>query len=85
MRELSEADFAAIVRGKGLSETLAPANAVRLELDSTHVDAQTLSLLNAPAEEQSRGVEQILLNRKISRRSGASGGRCATPTTIFAR
>jgi putative restriction endonuclease len=64
VRELSEADFAAIVRA-GLSETLAPANAVRLELDSKHVDAQTLSLLDAPAEEQERRVEQILLNRKI--------------------
>lgn len=64
VRELSDADFAAIVRA-GLSETLAPENAVRLELDPKHVDEQTLSLLEAPVDEQERRVEQILLNRKI--------------------
>jgi putative restriction endonuclease len=64
VRELSDADFAAIVR-EGLSETLSPENAVRLELDPQHVDEQTLSLLDAPADEQERRVEQILLNRKI--------------------
>jgi putative restriction endonuclease len=41
------------------------ANAVRLELDSKHVDARTLSLLDAPVEEQERRIEQILVNRKI--------------------
>jgi len=64
MRELSDADFAAIVR-MGLKDTLAPANAVRLALDPAHIDEQTMSLLRAPIEEQERRVEQILLNRKI--------------------
>jgi putative restriction endonuclease len=64
VREISDADFAAIVRA-GLSETLAPANALRLELDPDHADADTLSLIAAPAEEQERKIEQVLLNRKI--------------------
>lgn len=64
VRTLGDADFAAIVR-KGLGETLAPANAVRLELDQRHTDEETLSLLRAPIDVQERRVEQILLNRKI--------------------
>ena len=67
VREISYADFAAIVRA-GLSETLAPTNAERLELDSKHVDPPTSSLLHAPIEEQERRVVQILMNRKISGR-----------------
>src|SRR5262249_18075782 len=64
IRELSDQDFAAIVRA-GLRETLAPDNAVRLELDEEHADFETLSLVQAPIEQQERRIEQILLNRKI--------------------
>jgi putative restriction endonuclease len=64
MRIVSEPDFAALVR-QGLDETLAPGNAVRLELDSSHVDPETLDLVRAPPEEQARRIEQILLNRKV--------------------
>ncbi|MFI5012966.1 MAG: HNH endonuclease [Hyphomicrobiales bacterium] len=64
MRQLDDLDFAAIVR-TGLSETLAPANAIRLELDPEHTNQETLSLLQAPIEEQERRIEQILLNRKV--------------------
>jgi putative restriction endonuclease len=64
VRQLADADFAAIVR-TGLTETLAPANAIRLELDPKQTDNETLTLLRAPIDEQERRVEQILLNRKI--------------------
>lgn len=64
IRTISEADFAAIVR-PGLDETLAPENAVRLELDPLHADPETLDLVRAPPEEQARRIEQILLNRKV--------------------
>ena len=64
IRFLPEADFAAIVR-VGLSETLSPANAIRLELDAAHVDEPTEALLRLPVEEQERRIEQILVNRKI--------------------
>ncbi|CDX24424.1 conserved hypothetical protein [Mesorhizobium plurifarium] len=64
IRLVSEADFAGIVRS-GLDETLAPENSVRLELDPLHVDHDTLSLVQAPPEEQARRIEQILLNRKV--------------------
>jgi len=46
IRMVSEADFAAIVHA-GLGETLAPQNAVRLDLDPGHVDPETLDLLHA--------------------------------------
>ena len=64
IRIVSDADFATIARA-GLDETLAPENAVRLELDPRHVDPETLDLVRAPPEEQTRRIEQILLNRKI--------------------
>ncbi|MGX7873203.1 HNH endonuclease [Mesorhizobium sp. ORM6] len=64
IRTLSEGDFAAIVRA-GLGETLSPENAVRLELDPRNLDTETFDLIRAPLEEQSRRIEQILLNRKI--------------------
>jgi putative restriction endonuclease len=64
IRPLSEEDFATIARS-GLRETLSPDNAVRLELDEEHADFETLSLVQAPIEEQERRIEQILLNRKI--------------------
>jgi len=63
IRTVSEVDFVAIVRA-GLDETLDPENALRLELDPLHVDAETLGILRASAEEQARRIEQILLNRK---------------------
>lgn len=62
VRPLDQADFVAIVDA-GLSDTLAPENRVRLELERQHVDPETEQLLTAqPAD---RRVEQILLNRKI--------------------
>jgi len=64
IRTVSEVDFAAIARA-GLGETLAPENAVRFELDPSHVDDETLDLVRAPVEEQARRIEQILVNRKI--------------------
>lgn len=64
IRALPDEDFSLIVR-VGFGETLAPQNAVRLELDQNHVDQETLGLLQAPTEEQERRIEQILVNRKI--------------------
>ena len=64
IRTVSEADFAGIVRA-GLGATLAPENALRLELDPQHVDPETLDLVRSPPEEQARQIEQILVNRKI--------------------
>lgn len=64
VRPLSEPDFAAIARA-GLAETLAPSNAIRLELDEAHIDEPTRALLHLPIEEQERRIEQILVNRKI--------------------
>lgn len=64
IREISEEDFARISL-LGLGQTLAPENAVRLELDPAHADADTTSLVTATWEEQERRVEQILMNRKI--------------------
>jgi putative restriction endonuclease len=64
VRTISEEEFADIVRA-GLSETLAPDNAVRLELDGAHADPETYALVNAPEEEQERKIVQILLNRKV--------------------
>jgi putative restriction endonuclease len=62
VRLLDQVDFVAIVDA-GLSDTLAPENRVRLELDPQHVDAETEQLLTA--RPTARRVEQILLNRKI--------------------
>jgi putative restriction endonuclease len=82
IRGVSETDFGAIVRA-GLDETLAPANAIRLELDPHHVDEETLALLEAPPAEQVRRIEQILLNRKVREASfrghvcDAYDNRCA--------
>lgn len=64
VRTITELEFGDIVRA-GLDETLSPANAVRLELDSDHADSETLGLVNAPEEEQERRIVQILLNRKV--------------------
>jgi putative restriction endonuclease len=64
VRVISDEDFAAITRA-GLDKTLALDNAVRLELDPAHLDAETLSLVTAPEEEQERRIEQMIVNRKI--------------------
>jgi putative restriction endonuclease len=82
IRSMSSGDFASIVR-QGLSETLQPINAVRLELDVDHVDDPTRVLLELPAAEQERRIEQILVNKKIREASfrrkvcDAYDGRCA--------
>jgi len=82
IRSVSETDFGSIVRA-GLDETLASANAIRLELDPRHVDAETLDLLEALPAEQARRIEQILLNRKVREASfrrhvcDAYDNRCA--------
>jgi putative restriction endonuclease len=64
VRTISDLEFGDIVRA-GLHETLSPENAIKLELDDAHVDAETSALVNAPEEEQERRVVQILMNRKI--------------------
>jgi putative restriction endonuclease len=89
VRRLEERDFAAIVRA-GLRETLAPENAIRLELERTDLDPATASLLapdmqeaTAAFEARERRIEQILVNRKVRdanfRRSvcNAYDNRCA--------
>ncbi|MFT8246454.1 HNH endonuclease [Roseomonas sp. BN140053] len=82
LRTVTDAEFGAIVRA-GLRETLAPANAIRLELDPAHLDAEARALVEAPPEEQERRIEQVLVNRKIRdaafRKSvvDAYDGRCA--------
>ena len=63
IRTISEADFGAIVRA-GLDQTLAPDDAIRLELDPGHADAETLELIRPPPAGQARRIEQILLSRK---------------------
>src|SRR5215472_7224954 len=59
VRTISDLEFGDIVRS-GLRETLAPANAIRFELDNTHVDAETRALVDAPEEQQERRIVQIL-------------------------
>jgi putative restriction endonuclease len=63
MRALADADFAAIVSA-GLSETLAPENAVRLGLGVEDV-AQAFDYTSVPGIDQVRRIEQMLVNRKI--------------------
>jgi putative restriction endonuclease len=82
IRELSEADFGRIVHA-GLRQTLAPENAIRLDLVEDCVDQETLSLLSAAPEDQERRVVQMLVNKKIRAASfrrqvcDAYGDRCA--------
>jgi putative restriction endonuclease len=64
VRPLSDTDFAAIASA-GLSETLAPNNAVRLGLFGVEETAQPFELDVAPGSDQVRRVEQMLMNRKI--------------------
>jgi putative restriction endonuclease len=64
VRPLDAADFARIVRA-GLRGTLDPDNALKLELDPSHVDAETEALLSLSEEEQERRIVRMLVNRKI--------------------
>ncbi len=70
MRPLAAADFSAIVTA-GLSETLAPANAIRrglTDLTGDGVEDSAQSLFDhgpAPGADEVRRVEQMLVNRKI--------------------
>jgi putative restriction endonuclease len=64
VRPISDEEFGTIARA-GLAATLAPKNAVSLDLDQAHVDTGTLGLLRAPREEQERRIAQMLVNRKI--------------------
>jgi putative restriction endonuclease len=64
MRPLLEADFDEIVLA-GLSETLAPENAVRLGLGDPVADLTPLDMQYGMAETIDRRVERILVNRKI--------------------
>lgn len=63
MRPLADADFAAIVAA-GLSDTLAPENAVRLGLGTDDV-TQPFDYDAVPGLDQVRRVEAMLVNRKI--------------------
>ena len=64
VRSLSEADFSAIVSA-GLSQTLAPDNAIRLGLTGVEEAARPFDSEIAPGFDQVRRVEQMLMNRKI--------------------
>ena len=82
IRIIPDDEFGAITRA-GLHVTLAPENAIRLELDSRHIDADALALVTAPPEEQQRRIAQMLVNKQIRdaafRRAvlDAYDGRCA--------
>jgi putative restriction endonuclease len=82
IRAISDEEFGAITMA-GLKETIAPENAVRLELDPEHIDSDTRDLIAAPIEEQERRVVQMLLNRKVREASfrrrvvDAYDSRCA--------
>lgn len=82
VRTISDEEFGAITRA-GLSETIAPENAIRLELDPQHVDAGTRSLIEAPEQEQERRIVEMLVNRKVREASfrrrvvDAYDNRCA--------
>lgn len=75
IRTLGSEDFAAITLA-GLHATFDPNNAIRLELDRTHCDPETLDLINAPLSIKERRISQILLNRKI-RDAAFRGAVCA--------
>jgi putative restriction endonuclease len=55
VRPISDEEFATITLA-GLHASLAPENAVRLELDPASVDAETIALVNAPLDEQKRHI-----------------------------
>lgn len=69
VRALDDVDFAVIVN-QGLSDTLSPEHAIRLELDPRHLDGPTAALLASPVDE--RRIVQLLVNRKV--RSAAFRG-----------
>jgi putative restriction endonuclease len=62
VREIEHADFVAIVDA-GLSRSLDPINAIRLELEPRFLDQATEDLILQPASE--RRIEEMLVNRKI--------------------
>lgn len=62
IRSIGDVDFAAIVDA-GMFDTLAPENAIRLELDRGHLDANTIDLLASPPSP--RRTIATLLNRKV--------------------
>lgn len=64
MRAIAETDFNEIVLA-GLSETLAPENAIRLGLDFPAADLSPIGMPFGVEETADRRIEQILLNRKI--------------------
>ena len=64
VRSLTDTDFAQIVTS-GLSQTLAPENAIRLGLTGVEEAAHPFEFENAPGSDQVRRVEQVLTNRKI--------------------
>jgi len=64
MRPILPEDFDAIVIA-GLSETLSPENAIRLDLDFATVGATDRPKLLGLAEEVDRRVEQLLVNKKV--------------------
>jgi len=64
MRPISSDDFDAIVVA-GLSDTLAPENAVRLGLDDFPSSDFAASFQEGIAETYERRIEQMLVNRKI--------------------
>jgi len=64
VRPLSDADFVEIVTA-GISETLAPENAIRFGLAGVEEAATPFELDIAPGLDQVRRIEQMLVNRKI--------------------
>ena len=64
MRPLLDADFVEIVSA-GLSETLAPENAIRLGLSGFEEASNPFAFDTVPGAEQVGRVEQMLVNRKI--------------------
>lgn len=64
VRSLSDADFTAIITA-GISQTLAPDNAIRLGLVGVEEAALPFDFETVPGADQVRRVEQMLMNRKI--------------------
>ena len=82
VRTITDREFGAITR-VGLSKTLDPENADRLELTFDRLDPDIFSVISGSLEEQERRIAQLLINRKIRdasfRRSvlDAYDSRCA--------
>ena len=64
LRPINDADFVAIIEA-GLSQTLAPENAIRLGLSGFEAENVPYFSDALPGADQVRRVEQTLLNRKI--------------------